>query len=68
MEAAVAREQEHAFVGVSDLRADRRAHTESHCTHTAGCQQSPLALYFSVLSDPHLVLTDVCGDYIVGIF
>ena len=65
MEAAVARKEEHALVGIGDLSADSRAHAEAHSTHAARGEQSALTLDFCELGDPHLVLTYVGSDDIV---
>ena len=67
MEAAVAREQEHAPVGMRYLRADCRAHTKAHGAHAAGGEQGLFRFDFGVLRHPHLVLSDVGrNDVAVG--
>ena len=62
VEAAVAREEENALVGMRHLRADSRAHAEAHGAHAAGGEQGLFALDLSKLRDPHLVLAYVGGD------
>ncbi len=62
LEAAVADDDPHFFLGVRELRADRGGKGEAHRPEAARRDELPRVVVLVVLRFPHLVLADVGHD------
>ncbi len=62
LNAAVARDVNHEFVGLSSLRADGRRKTEAHHAQPAGRNETARVAIQAIQRRPHLVLADFGGD------